>query len=234
MKKCNLESKNNNFYAFNRNHYESNAWKLQATVCGIDEVGRGCLAGPLVTAAVILPIGTRYRFLKDSKALSAADREKAYKWIIKNAHYSVGITHNRTVDHINIWQATLITMKKALIGLLETSPYMPQTILVDAMPLDILDTKFNTIPVEHFTKGESRSISIAAASIVAKVTRDRMMQSMDSIFPGYKLADHKGYGTKAHLDAIRSYKHSITHRTSFLKKINQKEANSHEKQQSIC
>jgi len=202
-------------------------------VCGIDEVGRGCLAGPVVTGAVILPIGSTYRRLKDSKAMTAKERELAYNWIIKNCWYSTGIVSNQTVDRHNIWQATLIAMKKAALQLLVTCPYRPSALLIDAMPLKLNDTNYKNIPIHHFYKGESKSASIAAASIVAKVTRDRLMQAFDPIFPGYYLSNHKGYSTKKHKAAISSLGPTIIHRSSFLGKIDKGEPSEQSGQRSI-
>ncbi|MDP3889380.1 MAG: ribonuclease HII [bacterium] len=221
---------------FKKNHFENDSWEHSLVVCGIDEVGRGCLAGPLVTAAVILPPQTRYNLLKDSKILTEADRLKAYKWIIKNCFFGVGMVHNRIIDQHNIWQATLIAMKKALVNLLAICPTRPSKILVDAMPLEILDTNYKDIPIEHFPKGEQKSSSIAAASIVAKVTRDRLVTKLDNLFPGYHLAQHKGYATKKHQEALLNHGHSIIHRISFLEKLYHAQALEHtdEHQQTIC
>ena len=232
MEKCHLESINQK-RSFKKNYFENAAWDEGSVVCGIDEVGRGCLAGPLVTAAVILPSRTRYRLLKDSKKLSESDRNKAYKWIIKNCRIGIGITHNRIIDHHNIWQATLIAMKKALIHVLAPFPaHTPSKILIDAMPLKIDDTSYKNIPIVHFPKGEEKSISIAAASIVAKVTRDRLMGDMDTLFPGYYLAEHKGYCTEKHQKAILAHGHSIIHRTSFLRKLYENKDKNEQK--TIC
>ena len=215
-----------------KNFFENYAWERKSVVCGIDEVGRGCLAGPLVTSAVILPIGTTYRHVKDSKVMTEKERNVAAKWIKRHCWYGVGIVHNRLIDHINIGQATLIAMKKALVHVLAIYPQqLPSAILIDAMPLDILDTGYQ-IPVHSFIKGEQKSSSIAAASILAKVTRDEIMRSFDPIFPGYSLSKHKGYGTKAHKAAIIKQKHSIIHRMSFLGKT-LSEYNDYEKQQTI-
>ena len=137
---------------FSKNFYENSAWEAQKLVCGIDEVGRGCLAGPVVTAAVILPSGTSYRLLKDSKLMSEAERLQAYKWITLKCRYSIGITHNRLIDQHNIWQATRIAMKKALINLLASGP-LPAAILIDAMPLELDDTGYRNIPIYSFTQG---------------------------------------------------------------------------------
>ncbi|MCX5922903.1 MAG: ribonuclease HII [Candidatus Dependentiae bacterium] len=220
-----------------KNFYEKLAWTDNHAVCGIDEVGRGCLAGPLVTAAVILPPGKTHRLLKDSKLMTEEERLKASLWIAKNGWVSYGIIHHRTIDKHNIWQATLIGMKKALVNLLATCPLKPASILVDAMPLTLLDTNFHTIPVHHFPFGEKLSTSIAAASIMAKVKRDALMGKLDPLFPGYLLAQHKGYATALHYKAVGDLNYSMIHRLSFLKKtlnppsIDQE---NHEEQQRIC
>jgi len=208
-----------NLIKFNKNFYESCAWKNKSVVCGIDEVGRGCLAGPLVAAAVILPSSTRYKLLKDSKILSKKELLLAYDWITKNCKYNIGIVAHYEIDKFNIWQATLLAMKRAVIHLLSISNIRPTVILIDAMPLKLTDTSFHCIPIHHFPKGESKSTSIAAASIVAKATRDAIMKRLDLIFPGYNLAQHKGYCTKYHQQAIYNQKHSIVHRLSFLGKL---------------
>lgn len=202
-----------------KNFFEIAAWELNSTVAGIDEVGRGCLAGPLVTAAVILPPYTTYPHLKDSKIMTPQEREKAFRWIQKKCYYGIGIVHNRIIDKHNIWQSTLISMKKALINLIEVAESHPSAILIDAMPLDTSDTHLQNIPVHRFYYGEKKSSSIAAASIVAKVTRDALMESLDNIIPGYKFAENKGYATTVHRTAIKKESHSIIHRMSFLKNI---------------
>jgi len=222
---------------FNKNFHEISAWALQGVVCGIDEVGRGCLAGPLVTAAVILPPNKTNRLLKDSKLMTEEERIKASRWIAKNAWYSYGIVHHRIIDQHNIWQADLIAMKKALINLLAICPLRPQAILVDAMPLNLFDTNYRDIPVHHFPKGERLSSSIAAASIMAKVKRDEIMNKLGPLFPGYLFEQHKGYSTAQHMAAVQNLQPSIIHRASFLKKILTPafiDPETHEKQQSLC
>lgn len=206
-------------HSFIKNSFEHAAWSGQTLVCGIDEVGRGCLAGPLITAAVILPINTTYRNLKDSKAMTESERLVAYKWITRSCWYGYGIIHHRGINEENIYQATLIAMKRALLNALSTCPHTPTAILVDAMPLTLLDTSFKAIPVHSFIKGESRSSSIAAASIIAKVKRDALMQKYEQLFPGYYLAEHKGYATQKHTSALIERPHSIIHRTSFLSNV---------------
>lgn len=220
-----------------KNSHEFLAWANQGVVCGIDEVGRGCLAGPLVTCAVILHPNKTHRMLKDSKLMTEPERLKAARWIVKNSWFSYGIVHHRIIDQHNIWQATLIAMKRAVINLLAISPHKPQAILIDAMPLTLQGTSFDSIPVHHFNKGESLSSSIAAASILAKVKRDGMMTAMGPILPGYLLEQHKGYSTAIHQKAVLELQRSIIHRQSFLKKLNTPHlnlSNAHEEQQSIC
>ena len=206
-------------HLFIKNSYEHAAWSSETLVCGIDEVGRGCLAGPLITAAVILPINTTYRNLKDSKAMTERERLVAYKWITSSCWYGYGIIHHRGINEENVYQATLIAMKRALLNALAKCPHTPTAILVDAMPLTLLDTSFKAIPVHSFIKGESRSSSIAAASIIAKVKRDALMQKYEQLFPGYHLAEHKGYATQKHMSALIERPHSIIHRTSFLSNV---------------
>lgn len=205
---------------FNKNYFEQAAWAAGQVICGLDEVGRGCLAGPVVTAAVILPIGKTNRLLKDSKMMTPEEREKAYSWIIKNCWYATGIVHHRLVDDKNVYHATLVAMKKALVHLMAIVPAKPAQIITDCMPLNLIDTAYRDIPVHYFPFGERRSSSIAAASIVAKVTRDAMMRRMDTLFPGYLLASHKGYGTPPHKSIIREgSQHLIIHRDSFLQRL---------------
>lgn len=225
---------------FKKKFYEDAAWQNSRTVCGIDEVGRGCLAGPLVTAAVILPPFKKHRLLLDSKILTVNEREQAYRWIMRHCSYGIGIVSSQIIDTHNIWQATLLAMKKAVIHAIARSGDMPSALLVDAMPLSVHDTGYASIPVYHFIKGESKSSSIAAASIVAKVTRDRLMGELDPLFPGYGFSEHKGYATQKHKEAVVTLGSTIIHRVSFLgntmasamehEHIDQK----HYEQQSLC
>lgn len=205
---------------FNKNYFEEQAWQANQVICGLDEVGRGCLAGPVVTAAVILPPGKTSRLLKDSKMMTPEERLAAFQWIDKHCRYSLGIVHHRTIDDRNVWHATLIAMKKALVHLLALPGQSPSAIITDAMPLNLFDTAYKDIPVHYFPFGERRSSTIAAASIVAKVKRDAMMQRLDLLFPGYLLASHKGYSTPAHKKIIRqSNSHLIIHRDSYLNRL---------------
>ncbi|MBU4269978.1 ribonuclease HII [Candidatus Dependentiae bacterium] len=233
-----------------KNFYENQAWENKKYVCGIDEVGRGCLAGPVVTAACILPLSSSYELLKDSKILTQQERETAFSWIEKNCFYSVAISDHKKIDSLNIYQTTKITMEKALMQLFYTMPLNIKNlefVLTDAMPIDISFLKKDWIPDQvgddternnlienpklfYFPKGESISQSIAAASIVAKVFRDNLMNKIDKIFPAYKFNSHKGYGTQDHVSAIQNSGVTIIHRKTFLNNIVNKNG---EKQNSI-
>lgn len=201
---------------FKKNSYEKTAWQMGTLVCGVDEVGRSCLAGPVVAAAVILKAGVKHPLLKDSKLLSAEQRLRVYNWLQKNMHgFAVAFVHPRTIDKINIYQATLVAMKRAVTQLLASTRIQPSSILVDAMPLQL--THKSILPVVAFCKGESLSSSIAAASIIAKVTRDDLMMRLDRVLPGYNFITNKGYGTQVHKAALDHYNHSILHRVRFLR-----------------
>lgn len=201
-----------------KNSFERAAWHQKVVIIGIDEVGRGCFAGPVVAAAVILPVNKAHAMLKDSKIMTTSERNKAFGWIVRNCTYGVGIAHHRAVDEKNIWQTTLVAMKRALMQVLAISSKPSFMVLTDAMPLDLSDTQLRDVPVYYFNKGESKSSSIAAASIVAKVIRDEMMSLYDVAMPGYGLTDNKGYGTSKHREAIEKYSYSCIHRVSFLRK----------------
>ena len=180
-------------------------------IAGIDEVGRGPLAGPVVAAAVILPDGFDVLGVDDSKKLSEKRREELYELIMKYAvSCGVGVIDNTVIDAINILEATKLAMKQAL----ENLSTKPEYILIDALTL-----KDVAIPQRGIIKGDSLSISIAAASIVAKVTRDRMMDEYHRIYPHYCFDQNKGYGTKAHYEGICSHGLCELHRRSFLKNI---------------
>lgn len=179
---------------------------------GIDEAGRGPLAGPVVAACVILPKGCVIEGVNDSKKLSEKKREALYEEITKKAvAWGVGIMDNNVIDEINILEAT----RKAMTHAVEELEVKPDYIFVDAEKR--VDTK--GIPYLPIVKGDALSISIAAASIIAKVTRDRMMKEYDKLFPCYGFEKHKGYGTKAHTDAIKENGLSIIHRKSFCEKF---------------
>ncbi|MDY5578209.1 MAG: ribonuclease HII [Lachnospiraceae bacterium] len=179
-----------------------------AYICGIDEVGRGPLAGPVVTCAVILPKDCRILYVNDSKKLSEKKREELYDIIMEQAlDVSIGIESPAIIDEINILQATYRAMRQSIAGL----KHRPDIILVDAVTIPEIDIK--QVPI---IKGDAKSISIAAASIVAKVTRDRMMQEYDSLYPEYDFASNKGYGTEKHIQALKKIGPSPIHRNSFI------------------
>ena len=182
------------------------------TICGIDEAGRGPLAGPVVVAAVIMPKDSMIEGVNDSKKVSEKKRETLYEQIINEAiAYGVGIIDQKEIDEINILNAT----KKGLTTAIKELKVKPQRILVDAL------TGIDTcgIPYTSIIKGDAKSYSIAAASIIAKVTRDRIMREWDEIYPEYGFEKHKGYGTKMHIDAIKEYGLCPLHRLSFVKNI---------------
>ncbi len=182
-----------------------------ALICGIDEAGRGPLAGPVVAGAVILPKNSRILYLNDSKKLSEKRREELFVRIQKEAlAWSVGIAGPERIDEINILQATYEAMRKAIQGL----PQKPDLLLNDAVTIP--DVEIVQIPI---VKGDAKSLSIAAASILAKVTRDHMMMEYDMIYPEYGFGKHKGYGTAAHMEAIRRFGPCPIHRRTFIKKI---------------
>lgn len=186
-------------------------YKEYKYICGIDEVGRGPLAGPVVAGAVILPKDETILYLNDSKQLSEKKREELYDIIMDKAiAVGLGVVSPGDIDKMNILQATYEAMRIA-IGKLNVKPDL---LLNDAVTIPKVDIKQVGI-----IKGDARSISIAAASIVAKVTRDRMMVEYDKIYPEYKFASNKGYGAKVHIEALKKIGPSPIHRTSFLKNI---------------
>ncbi len=189
--------------------YEKDLWaKGCKYVAGVDEVGRGPLAGPVVTAAVILPENFNVLGVDDSKKLSPKKRDELYELIIENAiAVSIGRKEPEIIDEINILQATKEAMKEAILGL----GVRPDHVLIDAVKLDDLG-----IPQTSIIKGDAKSVSIAAASIIAKVTRDREMIEMDSVYPGYAFASNKGYGTKAHYEGLKKLGPCPIHRKTFL------------------
>ena len=181
------------------------------TICGIDEAGRGPLCGPVVAGAVILPKNCDILYINDSKKLSEKMRDVLYDEITSGAiAWGVGIVSPERIDEINILQATYEAMKIAIDNLKVT----PDILLNDAVIIPGID-----IEQVKIIKGDAKSQSIAAASIIAKVTRDRMMAEYDKMYPGYGFAQHKGYGTKAHVEALKEYGPSPIHRKSFLTKI---------------
>ena len=179
-------------------------------IAGIDEAGRGPLAGPVVVASVILPQDSMIEGINDSKKVSESKREKLYDIIINEAiSYGVGIIYQDEIDEINILQAT----KKGLTDAIKQMEVKPNIIMVDALSgIDTLG-----IPYKSIIKGDAKCYSIAAASIIAKVTRDRIMREWDKVYPEYGFGSHKGYGTAKHIAAIREFGPCPIHRRTFIK-----------------
>lgn len=178
-------------------------------ICGIDEAGRGPLAGPVTAAAVILPRECKITFLNDSKKLSPARREQLYDEIMEKAlGVGVGMASPARIDEINILQATYEAMREAVSKL----PVLPDILLNDAVTIPKIE--ITQVPI---IKGDAKSMSIAAASVIAKVTRDRLMIEYDKVMPEYGFAGHKGYGSAAHIAAIQKYGPSPIHRATFIK-----------------
>lgn len=184
-------------------------YSTYSLICGIDEAGRGPLAGPVVAGAVILPKDCEILYLNDSKKLSPAKREALYEEIMEKAEaVGVGMASPARIDEINILQATYEAMREAVYNLGVT----PELLLNDAVTIP--DVSIPQVPI---IKGDAKSVSIAAASIIAKVTRDRLMVQYDEILPGYGFARHKGYGSKDHIEAIRRLGPTPIHRRTFIK-----------------
>ena len=192
--------------------YESAATeKGYHMICGIDEAGRGPLAGPVFAAAVILPDHASIDGINDSKKLSEKKREALYSVIQETAiSFSVGFATETEIDEVNILQATFLAMKRAC----DSLNVKPDFALVDGNRMPHLDVDTQTI-----IKGDSLSASIAAASILAKVSRDRLMYEIDKLYPEYQFAKHKGYGTALHIEMLKKYGPCPVHRKTFLKKI---------------
>ena len=181
-------------------------------ICGIDEAGRGPLAGPVVVAGVIMPADSMIEGVNDSKKVSEKKREKLYDLILEEAiSYSVAIIWQDVIDDINILNAT----KKGVTEVVDGLDVKPDLIIVDA--LEHIDTR--GIPYEPIIKGDAKCYNIAAASIIAKVTRDRIMRKYDEMYPQYGFLNHKGYGTAKHIAAIKEYGLCPIHRKSFTKNI---------------
>jgi len=175
-------------------------------IAGVDEVGRGPLAGPVVAAAVILPKACKIPGLNDSKKIPKSKHKEIYEAVLQNAiAIGIGVKDNQVIDQVNIYEATKLAMMEA-IGQLDPQP---QHLLIDAMKLDL------SIPQTSIIKGDANSLSIAAASIVAKVTRDQMMEDLDQLYPGYNFAQNAGYGTANHLAGLHKLGVTPIHRRSF-------------------
>ncbi len=198
---------------------QQNMWQIEeevfsegyCAICGVDEAGRGPLAGPVCAAAVILPRDVDLPGLNDSKKLSDKKRRELYPMIMEKAlAYGIGFADEKEIDEINILQATYLAMERAL-GQLQVRP--------DFALIDGNRAKDFGLPVRTVVHGDSLSASIAAASVLAKVTRDDVMLKMAETYPGYGFDIHKGYGTKVHYEALREYGPCQIHRMSFLKKF---------------
>ena len=198
---------------------EMNLWEIENSlyaegykmVCGVDEAGRGPLAGPVCAAAVILPKGLELPGLNDSKKLTDKKRRELFPLIKEQAlAYGIGLASHEEIDQINILQATYLAMERAIYQLNDQADFA----LIDGNR-----AKDFGLPVRTVVKGDSLSASIAAASVLAKVTRDDIMLEMAEIYPHYGFEIHKGYGTKAHYDALREYGESPIHRHTFLRKF---------------
>lgn len=187
--------------------YEEELYKEGINLIGgIDEVGRGPLVGPVVSACVILPKGFYLKDINDSKKLSEKKRNELYKIIMDSAiSIGIGIIDEKRIDKINIYEST----KEAMLMAIENSSIKPEYLLIDAMKLD------TNIPFKSIIKGDSKSESIAAASIIAKVTRDKMMYELNLKYPEYSFDKNKGYGTKAHIEAIKKFGIINEHRLTF-------------------
>lgn len=186
-----------------------NKYAEYSFICGIDEVGRGPLAGPVMAAAVILPKDCEILYLNDSKKLSEKKREELYDEIMEKATaVGIGYAGPERIDEINILQATYEAMRMAIQNL----KVQPDLLLNDAVTIPGVDVK--QVPI---IKGDAKSVSIAAASIIAKVTRDRLMTEYDKMFPGYGFASNKGYGSAAHIEALKEQGPTPIHRASFIK-----------------
>lgn len=197
--------------------YQMGAYERQyaeyASICGVDEAGRGPLAGPVVAGAVILPKDCEILYLNDSKQLSADMREQLFTVIMEKAVAAgIGMVPAETIDRINILQATYEAMRQAINNL----GRMPDILLNDAVTIPGVAVR--QVPI---IKGDAKSVSIAAASVLAKVTRDHMMEQYDTMYPGYGFAAHKGYGTKEHIQALRRMGPCDIHRKSFIKSFAQ-------------
>lgn len=191
-------------------HFYEKQYENYEYICGIDEVGRGPLAGPVVAGAVILPKDCEILWVNDSKKLSEKKREVLYDEIMEKAVAAgIGMVSPARIDEINILQATYEAMRKAIANL----SVRPDVLLNDAVTIPEVD--IFQVPI---IKGDEKSVSIAAASIIAKVTRDRLMVEYDSVIPGYDFASNKGYGTKAHIAGIRELGVSPIHRMTFVGK----------------
>lgn len=189
-----------NLFDFDRNFNLS-------SIAGVDEAGRGPLAGPVVAACCILPLDCMIDGINDSKKLSEPKREKLYCEITASAFFKVSVIPQEVIDEINILRAT----KRAMAECIENMPVKPELVLIDAVDVKV------SVPIKSIIKGDAQSYNIAAASIIAKVTRDRLMRDYDNLYPQYGFAKNKGYGTKEHIEALKKCGPCPLHRKSFIK-----------------
>lgn len=204
------------YRSISANYFERLYWNKGLTLCGIDEVGRGPVAGPVVTAAVLLKNNSNSQLIRDSKTLSKKQLIKAFEWICNNSMWAIGTVNHNFIDTHSIVTANNVAMKKALSHLLCKIKPPVSAVIIDAVQLETKGL-FNG-PIHAFYKAESLSISVAAASIVAKVYRDQLMNTYNTIFNGYHFDAHKGYGTSKHYQALDDQGLSSIHRKSFLKR----------------
>ena len=192
--------------------------KGYSLICGVDEAGRGPLAGPVCAAAVILPTDLDIPGLNDSKKLTEKKRDELYDIITAQAvAYGIAMVSEEEIDEINILQATFLAMKRAV----ESLAVKPDFVLIDGNR----EPDLGDLPLKTIVKGDSRSANIAAASILAKVTRDRYMTELDAVYPQYGFAVHKGYGTKKHYAALEAFDACPVHRKTFLRTFYERKAN---------
>lgn len=209
--KSKIEAYNNEIIRTEQMKHYERMYKDYTYICGIDEVGRGPLAGPVMAGAVILPKDCDILYINDSKKLNEKKREELYDIILENAiSYGIGSAHAGRIDEINILQATFEAMRQGI----DKLQYKPDILLNDAVTIP--DVSIRQVPI---VKGDAKSISIAAASILAKVTRDRLMIAYDKVFPGYGFADNKGYGSAEHIAALKRLGPCPIHRKSFIKNL---------------
>lgn len=178
-----------------------------SAIAGVDEAGRGPLAGPVVAACCILPLDCMIDGINDSKKLSEPKREKLYCEITASAFFKVSVIPQEVIDEINILRAT----KRAMAECIENMPVKPELVLIDAVDVKV------SVPIKSIIKGDAQSYNIAAASIIAKLTRDRLMRDYDNLYPQYGFAKNKGYGTKEHIEALKKCGPCPLHRKSFIK-----------------
>ena len=212
---------------------ELKQWSGEQLLCGVDEAGRGCLAGPVIVAACVLHPFAHHPLIRDSKTLSSKQLVQGYDWILMNSWFAVGSATSHVIDTHNIYATTQSLMARTIAHVYTQILQPCPIIFTDAMPIDKKHLPKETT-LYHPTKGESVSASIAAASIIAKVTRDSILNFIAPHFPVYSFEKHKGYGTLVHTDALKKYKESVIHRTTYLKNIKSHEQNTDTQQTLFC